>query len=39
MIKKHQSPKFIAKYIFIVCILCSIDSQAQVEFGLKKLNV
>jgi hypothetical protein len=39
MIKKHQSPSFIAKYIFIVCILYSIDSQAQVEFGLKKLNV
>ncbi len=39
MTKNHQSRKSILKYILIVCILYSVNTQAQVEFGLKKLNI
>jgi hypothetical protein len=39
MIQKHLQHSSIAKYIFIVCILYAVNSQAQVEFGLKKLNI
>lgn len=39
MIIKHQSPKLILKFMLTVCILYSVDAQAQVEIGFKKLNV
>lgn len=39
MIKKLHSRASVLKYMLMVCILYSVNSQAQVGFGFKKLNV
>jgi len=39
MIKKHLSYIIIFSYMLIICLLYSVNSEAQAEFGFKKINV
>ena len=39
MIIKRYSRASVLKYILLICVLFSANSEAQIAFGLKKLNI